>query len=484
MKSIGSYLKSRLFIGVTLVMAFGSLTLAIAMRSLDLREFDAALETKARTLSTLIFQHEKAIEIDFADEYLPEFERAENPEYFQVSLIDGVIVERSDRLGTNTLPVITDQDEPAVFRNLILPDGRRGRVVQIAVLPRTDERAVDADEPDIIPLPELSQQDPRVLLAVAWGRQQLDTILWTIYCILLGMMLVLIALLMILVHRFLRRGFKPIEAMNAQIRELGPDALDRRVRLSDPPVELQPVLSTLNGFLVDLQKAFDREQRFTSNVAHELRTPVAEFRIACEVGATWPDDPELVRKRFAELKESALNMERKVAGLLELSRLESQSTSIHRTAIQLHAFIQSCWDQTSASHNPSRLSLTNQVPREFVLYSDEIKLQMILQNLMYNALNYSNPDTSVDVVARRNNDHSFVLTISNTTDQLQQEDMEHLFERFWRKDPARTGSQRMGLGLSIVKLLAERLDVRINVELESSKRLLIHLRFPPSANAE
>ena len=482
MRSIGFYLQKRLFWGFTLVLAAGSVALAVAMRFLDVREFDAALKTKAETLSQLIFRHPQAIEVDFADEYLPEFEREENPDHFQVRFVDGTPIERSGRLGGFDLPFFPDRIGETVFRDVKLPDGRRGRCVQIGVMPRTDEWAVDEDETDLVALPEgLDDSRPYVVLAVAWGRQPLDVVLLTIYLIVLGEMILLILILMGVVHAFLRRGFRPIEQMNEQIRELGPKTLDRRVRLPSTPAELQPVLGALNGFLDDLQSAFARERRFTSNVAHELRTPVAEFRLACEIGAQWPEDPVLVRTRFEELRQSALDMERKVNGLLELSRLDRNAVSVKPSPVRLRTFAQERWECAAGAGNPLCLRLDNRIPEAAEVLSDEFLLDIALGNLLQNALTYSRPDTTVILDWTAAPEGGGVLGVSNQTDHLEPKDLENLFERFWRKDPARTGGERFGLGLSIVQALAERLGLDIQADLDADRRLTLRLAFPAAA---
>lgn len=479
MRSIGHFIQSRLFVGMALTMMLGAILLAAAMRFLDIREFDAALTTKARTLSTLIFQHPNAIEVDFADEFLPEFERENDTEYYQVRLMDGAVVQRSDKLGDADLPILLDHPGEKVLHNLTLPDGRRGRMVQIAVAPRTDKRAIDEDESDLFPLPvNLDTHRPYVLLTVAWGRQQLDTVLWTVYTIVLVIMALLIIMLMLVARKFLRLGFHPIENMNRQIRELGPKSLDRRVRLVETPAELEPALVALNGFLDDLQKAFVREQRFTNNVAHELRTPVAELRLASEVGIKWPNDPELVRKRFEEIRELAISMEWKVNGLLELSRLDNQTTTIQRTEIPLRDFIDAIWRKMQDGHNPSGLILVNNIPDTVTILSDEVRLDMIIHNLMQNALSYSRVSTELIVGGQKESDGKFTMTLSNQSDHLEKQDMEHIFDRFWRKDASRSDHRRLGLGLSITKALTELLGIDLAAELTPDHLFIVRLSFP------
>ncbi len=485
MWSIGDYLKKSLYGSFTLVLASGLGALALIMHYLDAREFDAALLTKAQTLSHLIYRHPQGVEIDFVDEYLPEFERPEHPDYFQVRINDGTVLKRSARLGTNDLPFAPGRPEAEVFRDLILPDGCRGRSVQIALSPRTDVRVLDEDDAvDLVPVPAtVDTGRPYVVLSIAWSRSPLDRLLLSIYLIVLGMMVLLILVLMVLVNRFLRRGFRPIEQMNVQIRALKPLALDRRVELPAPPVELQPVLSALNAFLDELQNAFARERRFTGDVAHELRTPVAEFRLACEIGARWPEDSKLVQTRFEELRQSALNMERKVSSLLELSRLDRQAVSVVSAEIPLWEFAAARWDRLVAAGNPLRLRLDNRIPAGITVRSDEAKLDMVLDNLLRNALAYSRPETEVVIEGGAEPDAGFGLSIINSTDDLAAEDLECMFDRFWRKDQARTDGRSFGLGLSIVKALTEMLDIRLQVRLTPAGQFTVQLGFPPGAAA-
>ena len=475
MRSIGHYLESRLYVGFTVVLALGSLALAGAMHFFDVREFDGALKTQAEILSQFIFEHPGAIEVDFADEYLPEFERADAPDYFQVRFADGALIERSALLSTNDLPFFPGRTEP-LFRDLVLPDGRPGRLVQLALAPRTDVRAVDEDETDLTPIPAgLDGARPTVVLTVAWGRKALDAVLLTVSFIVAAEMLVLIGLLAFLVHRFLRRGFRPIAEMNAQIRELGPRALDRRVQLPVVPAELQPVLAALNGFLDDLQNAFARERRFTSDVAHELRTPIAEFRLACEIGGKWPDDARLVQARFAEMREASLDMERKVNGLLQLSRLDQNAVAAECRSVPLRAFVQAAWERLGG---PEPRRFDNRLPPAAAVRTDPEKLGMIVENLLRNARDYSPADATVAVYPDPAGDSDYAICFANPAPDLAPADLDHLFERFWRKDAARSSGQRFGLGLSIVKALADLLDVRIQTRLAPDGTFVVRLAFP------
>ena len=115
------------------------------------------------------------------------------------------------------------------------------------------------------------------------------------------------------------------------------------------------------------------------------------------------------------------------------------------------------------------------------MLSDEFLLDIALGNLLQNALTYSRPDTTVILDWTAAPDGGGVLGVSNQTDHLEPKDLENLFERFWRKDPARTGGERFGLGLSIVQALAERLGLDIQADLDADRRLTLRLAFPAAA---
>ena len=209
----------------------------------------------------------------------------------------------------------------------------------------THEKINAAGCPDAchVPIPGSLQADSAiVVLGFARSREELDALLLTVYLTLAGMALLILGLIAILLRRVLRRGFLSVEEMNAQIRGLGPEAMHRRVILSAIPGELDAVVSSLNHLLDKLETSLQHERRFTGDVAHELRTPVAEFRAACEVGAKWANDPVLVERRFANLRESAANMERMLNDLLNLSRLDRGTAQIAPMATGMAALVDSC----------------------------------------------------------------------------------------------------------------------------------------------
>lgn len=437
------------------------------------------METKARTLATLVLQDGRAIEVDFAGEFIPEFETEKDAEYFQFRLLDGSVIERSGMLGNRDLPFFPGATGSPVFRNLRLPDGRRGRFVQIVFPPRAAKQGGTIHNGDHFQVPErVDPEAVRVVLAFARSREGLDALLLKIYFSLAVVGLVLVGLIALLVRIALRKGLQPLADLNEQISRLGPETLEKRIHLPDAPAEITALPASINSFMEELQAVAVRERRFTSDVAHELRTPVAEFRAACEVGAKWSDDPALVKSRFRNLQESAVNMEQMLDGLLDLSRVDRGAVQVHPALTDIASLVDSCWGRIRRSGDGARIRLANHIDRTLHLNADPVKLEQVVFNLLNNAACYSPRNSSVLCESRRAPDGTWELSFSNPAAALAPDDLDHVFERFWRKDASRTGGGHSGLGLSIVKALANAMGVQATAELSADRVFTIRLRFP------
>jgi len=442
--------------------------MALAIRRLDLDEFDEALVEKAQALATLVLHEDHSIEVALVSEYMPEFERESDAEYFEFRLLNGTGMERSVSLGDNHVPFLPGGigTEKPLFENYGLPDGRKGRMVQILLdTGKADLKEYDGSLKNSKAVGRLDDDKRFVVLGLAHGREEVDDLLLRIYIALASVDALLLGMIALVVQRALNKGFAPLTAMNAQILDMRPDALERRIHLPATPVELRPVLSALNSFIEKLQAAFIRERCFTSDVAHELRTPIAEFRVACDVGAKWSDDPELVRKRFENLRDSAINMERKVNSLLELSRLDQGTVVVHKSITSVSELVESCWARLCEDKALPIGRLENNIDRSITVDTDAVKLDMIIYNFINNAVSYSLPDSVVTCAGEISADGNCAIRISNQTEDLTADDLKNMFKRFWRGDLSRTDGRHSGLGLSIVKALADVLDIHIKVDL-------------------
>lgn len=472
MRSIRRRLIVSLLVGAgLLVLALGLGASTVVARRLE-QEFDQSMLSKARALVTLTKQHGGEVEIDFADEIMPEFEAPSRPEYFQLWLADGTVLERSRSLGSRDLPLVRDLSSSAIYRDLRLPDGRPGRMVEIAFVPQQEDDETEiALDPAAPPGGRLA-----AVLAMARGRERLDALIRSLYGATLGIALLLMAGIALLVHFAVRSGLTPLEEVGRQVQALDAERLDGRVALQRPVRELSPVVEQLNALLERLEAAFERERRFSSDVAHELRTPVAELRNLAEVGERWPEDREAVVAFFADARSIARQMERTVATLLALARCEGGLEQTEPSVLSVSELLGDAWAalEPEAAARSVRLDLT--APAAPIV-SDREKLHLIVANLLSNAVTYSPSGSTVACTARVNGG-TLEITVANPAPHLTPADVPHLFDRFWRKDAARSNGRNAGLGLALARSFATLLGFDLTARLGPDEQLELRLRGP------
>ena len=472
MRSIRRRLTLSLLVGSgLLVLALGLIASTVVARRLR-HEFDQSLLAKARALVTLTLQHRGEVEIDFADEFMPEFEAPSQPEYFELWLADGTLIERSRSLGSRDLPRFAELSNPAVYRDLRLPDGRPGRLVEIAFVPQVED---DETETALDPAAPPGQLRSAVL-AVARGRERLDALIRSLYAATIGMALLLMASIALLVHFAVRRGLAPLEEIGRQVQALNAERLDSRVVVQPPVQELSPVVEQLNALLARLQASFERERRFSSDVAHELRTPVAELRNLAEVGERWPEDHEAVRGFFQDARAIARQMESIVSTLLSLARCEGGLERTEASELTVPDLLAEVWATLEPTAAARGLRLELDAPAATIV-CDREKLRLIVANLLSNAVTYS-PSGSTVACAAHVNGGTLEITVANPAPHLTAADLPHLFERFWRKDAARTNGGHAGLGLALARSFATLLGFDLTSRLGPGQRLELRLMGP------
>jgi two-component system sensor histidine kinase QseC len=483
MVSIQRRLTLYIIVGTAVVLMGTGMTIDYLLHNQLEREFDRNLLSKAMTLVALTEQDDEQVEFDFSYEFMPEYDIREKPEYFELWLADGTVIERSRSLGDTHLPRKTEGLGKPRFAELILPDGRSGRIVRLTFLPAKDEDEEDDEENEKQQdttrqegsenrSPEASTSGVRLEIALAKGRDDLDHLITNMRTTLFVAFLSLMVALGLLARVSVNRGLRPLKKIAKDVQGL--DASRLHMRLSDVTAseELAPITNQLNHLLERLEDAFQREKRFSGNVAHELRTPIAELRTMAEVGKQWPADREMVKRFFGDLVDLANDMERTVNNLMMLSQLDAGTQRVELESINLSRLIDKIWKRLVPEADRKEVRLDNRVRDDLEVHSDGDKLRLILINLLSNAVSYS-PDHSVIVVEAKETETGARLAVSNPTVDLAEQDLPMMFERFWRKDEARTGGRHAGLGLSLVQALADILSLKISPELDGGRRFTI-----------
>jgi len=450
--------------GFSVLIAGAALFMEGSLREQATAEFDAALVTEARALVSLTEQELVVdpatgrpawrVEFDYDAAHMTQFERAEDPDLYFFRLDDGSPLLRSRRLAGDLPARTTPPGEPKVFDGRF-PDGRAGRIANLTFTPKVTEEE-DDDEAVAGAAP------PRRTLHLAVGRARgpLDRVLATMRWTIFGAGGIAVALAGLLAWWAVRAGFRPIRSIAGQVARLDADRLGSAVALPRTPEELAPIQDQLNALLRRLHASFERERRFTGNVAHELKTPLAELRSLADVGAKWPEDRDAIVGFFHDVRDVADRMDGVIADLLLLARCQAGAERVRESRVDLQQAIRAAWARVAAGAKGHDLRFSVDLPGDFVVESDPGKLDIILGNVLGNAVSYSRPGTEIRCSGSRNG-RSLQIEIANEAEPMEPAELERLAEPFWRRDEARASSRHAGLGLSVVEAVAALLRMRV-----------------------
>jgi signal transduction histidine kinase len=296
----------------------------------------------------------------------------------------------------------------------------------------------------LIPLPTLIDQAQREL------REEALRQLWIRSLLALGIMVVVVfTASWLLAGRMLR----PLKAITSTARRLSGSTLHERINLHGPRDELKELADTFDSMLGRLDTAFTAQREFVANASHELRTPLTIIRTEVDVALSDPDlSPEELEEMGGAITDAVDRSEGLIDGLLVLAAADAEGRPV-MTDLDLAEIAESEVGLSSPDADSLGLRLELDLERAPVR-GERALLERLVGNLVQNAIRH-NVENGWFSVKTRLAGNDAILTVANSGPVLPPEELERLFERFYRPDRSRsrkTGG--FGLGLSIVKSVA------------------------------
>jgi signal transduction histidine kinase len=430
-----------------------------------MRDFDDSLQADARLLAGMIELNDAKISFEFDPEQMPEFAQPSEKRFFEVLHGDGRVLARSVSLGERDLqrPAIASGDAT----DYRLPTGSSGRLVLLAFTPKQDEEDENRSRPP-------SETVSILVAARPDGVNRTLTVLAGLLTLLCATAVVVLA---IGLWRMVTAGLKPVNTLAEEIGALKETDLARRFQLNGIPTELVPIIDRLNEFLGRLDAAFAREKSFTADVAHELRTPLAGLQSTLEVCRSRPRGAVEYEKAIDECVAITDRMSAMAGTLLLLARTESGQIKIERRPTDLIQMIRSIWGMLQDRAAQRGLNITFDMPDAMVIETDPDKMRIVLQNLLDNAVSYTNDGGQVRLTAKRC-DQGSIIEIANTGSKIAETDVPRTLERFWRGEASRTETEtHSGLGLSLASRLTSLLGNELSISSVQGGEFVARLHF-------
>ena len=255
--------------------------------------------------------------------------------------------------------------------------------------------------------------------------------------------------------RLAARLTRPLEVIADSARRISDDTPDTRIPDVSPDAELRALTGVLNGTLARLQAALGTQRRLVADASHELRTPLTNLRGTVEVALRRPRDNDDYRRTLEECRTEIMRLCRLVEELLVLSRADVGQLAMGAARCDLCALASAAVRAHAARAAEAGVDLALDAGVDAQVWGDADRLRGVLDNLLDNALRYAPRGTPVTVAVRRD-DGRGVVSVRDRGPGLTAEEQAHVFDRFYRADPARQRhSGGAGLGLAIAKVVAE-----------------------------
>ncbi|HNW00470.1 MAG TPA: heavy metal sensor histidine kinase [Burkholderiaceae bacterium] len=249
-----------------------------------------------------------------------------------------------------------------------------------------------------------------------------------------------------------RSGLAPLRIMKERAMTVTAQKLDQRMPIEAVPVEFADLAQSLNTMLERLQADFTRLQEFSSDLAHELRTPINNLLTQTQVSLAQRRDAATYQDILASNAEEFQRLARMVSDMLFLAKTEHGIELPHRETVSLLDEVHNLVDFYEALADENQIQLVATGDAQIVC--DRLMVRRAISNLLSNAIRYSPNQESVEILISQL-PGEVRLSVQNTGPAIDRNDLPRLFDRFYRVEKSRShgDSEGTGLGLSITKAI-------------------------------
>tara|TARA_B100001971_G_scaffold215183_1_gene259267 strand:- start:28397 stop:29797 length:1401 start_codon:yes stop_codon:yes gene_type:complete len=457
---------------VTLILALGSYVIYVTARSTLYQEIDQNLE------SILVLQQ---LELEFVDggiyhEWLHDIENDDaraKTTYIQVwNEVTGAVT-RSPALEGMDLPHLFGS-EIARYADVLLPGGHHGRVIGKQVFP-----VVEWHEQHVATSSVEHFDVPAHYMAIALDVEAAENAMRRLVgTLMLGLVFSLLVSF-VTIRLIISFSFRPLERLGRVIVETNVN--DPKAVLEVPhdlPSELRGLVSCYQELFARISLVRERERKFSANVAHELRTPLAGVEATLEQALVTERDARDYKQRIECAQDIVRKMGDLVNRLMWFSRLYNKSETVAMTPIDLALILDTRLAILRGRIAERDLRVETKIPSQSCLVAtDETLISVLMNNLIGNAVAHADRGTEVRV-ALRSVDGVISIQISNACRTFEQTELEHIFEPFYRSDTARSLDEgHTGIGLALSQEIANLLGIELKIHFSEDSIFTVEIRF-------
>jgi len=261
------------------------------------------------------------------------------------------------------------------------------------------------------------------------------------------------------------RSLAPVNRIIATAESIGAQNLSKRLDVPRAKDELQRLTLTLNAMLARIESSFNKIKQFTADASHDLRTPVAVIRTSAELALRKPRTPVEYREALHNILSTSVETSELLENLLSLARTDAGALSVELRPLELGLHVRKVQQHAVLLSADKALEIQLQTPPDPVwVKADALSLDRLLLILVDNAIKYTPRGGHCEIALSQDGDNARI-SVSDSGIGIAREDLQHVFDRFYRADRARSKNVRgAGLGLAIARWITDIHGGKIAVE--------------------
>jgi len=390
---------------------------------------------------------------------MPEWDEAEhsqievNPTFLQIEDKNGSVIFRSANLLYNQLLEDRDQKTDIYYNGKI--NGKNIRLGQFLIINNEDKvigRLIIA----------VSQQESVTILR---------NLMWVLF----------VSFPLVLIVQFFASSVAASGAISPVLRlihsasQINESNISSRLDLPKHKDELFELTWTINELLSRIEDSMVRQKQFTSDASHEIRTPLSAIRGTLEVLIRRNREPIVYQERITEVINQVDRLEALLEQLLQLARIDTANSPINPEAISLLQLCNGLTEKWKSQAIEKNIKINLNLSEDLFVRGDHFFLEIIIDNLVNNAIKYGKENGNVFISW---NENLKSLLVEDDGIGILSENLPHIFNRFYRADGSRSSVIKgNGLGLSIVKKLADIQQIKLNANSTIERGSTFSLQF-------
>ena len=269
---------------------------------------------------------------------------------------------------------------------------------------------------------------------------------------------------------------KPIIYFRDTARTLGKGDLNSRVQINSND-EIGELADAFNNMAIDLktsrdkieeynkilEKLLDQKDEFIGQLGHDLKNPLQSIVGLLPLLLDKEQDPRM-KKHLGVLNSDAQYMKELILKTLELAKLRSQNIEFDFTTLDLHELVKKTLDNQQRFFEEHHISVDNRIPDQVMVYADSLRIEEVIKNLLTNAVKYTHETGGNITISAEDLNDKVIISIRDEGLGMTQEQLERIFDEFYRAHSTNVETSSVGLGLSISKRIIEQHGGRIWAE--------------------